>query len=556
MIDERRILILGGGVMQLPAIAAARRLHLEVHVADGNRNAVGAPDADRFHHVDLRDLAGLLSLAQTLAEERLDAVLTAGTDFAYAVAYLTDRLGLPGHSYEAALNATDKGRMRRRLAEAGVPIPSYRVLEPDEPIGTFRGAVVVKPVDNMGARGVVLAADEDAYRKAVAEARRYSRTGRVIVEDRIPGAEYSIDALVQGNRVDIHGVAIRHIALAPAFVELGHTMPATLTREGYRQLTDTFTAAVRALGLSCGAAKGDVFLCSRRMLHGGGAADGVGAADVAVIGEVAARLSGGYMSGWTYPYHSGIDLTEAAIRVALGETVAPAPTRNDVVAERAIVSIPGVVAGVEGLADRPVDPRAVDRDHPSAFAEQVFLRVAPGDRVHLPQNNVEKCGNVIVRATSSVVLAAKLHAVMRPIVVRLQPGEAETAEFLFRRDPPPHGAFRCSPSEDALVAAIAEDRLPDERPLATSPSRRGIWADTAIRSISAVPVLHADGATFAEACALIAPLVRFVDEPPDDGVFLGRSLARALLRGGAAGGYFLLESLTHPEGWEVLRRWL
>ena len=44
-----------------------------------------------------------------------------------------------------------------------------------------------------------------------------------------------------------------------------------------------FEKGVKALGLSWGAAKGDVKYSRGR----------------AVIGEIASRLSGGYMSGWT-----------------------------------------------------------------------------------------------------------------------------------------------------------------------------------------------------------------------------------------------------------------
>ena len=37
-----------------------------------------------------------------------------------------------------------------------------------------------------------------------------------------------------------------------------------------------------------------------------------------MIGELAARLSGGFMSAYTYPLSSGVDLMKAAIEVASG----------------------------------------------------------------------------------------------------------------------------------------------------------------------------------------------------------------------------------------------
>ena len=85
-----------------------------------------------------------------------------------------------------------------------------------------------------------------------------------------------------------------------------------------------------------GAAKGDVFF----------------GPDGPVIGEIAARLSGGYMSGWTFPLSSGIELTRAALRIAMGLPVPALEARvRHTAAERAVISIDGTVEGVEGLAE-------------------------------------------------------------------------------------------------------------------------------------------------------------------------------------------------------------
>ena len=61
-----------------------------------------------------------------------------------------------------------------------------------------------------------------------------------------------------------------------------------------------------------------------------------------MVGEIAARLSGGYMSGWTFPLSSGVEVTEAALNIAVGippgRPHAPVPR---ICAERALISIPG-----------------------------------------------------------------------------------------------------------------------------------------------------------------------------------------------------------------------
>jgi len=110
---KKRILMLGCGVMQSVAIRSAKERGWEVVAVDGNPDAPSRNLADRFEAIDLKDVNGLIRLALSLkAEGGLDGVFTAATDFSASVAAVAERCGLPGHSLEAALNASDKLRMR------------------------------------------------------------------------------------------------------------------------------------------------------------------------------------------------------------------------------------------------------------------------------------------------------------------------------------------------------------------------------------------------------------------------------------------------------------
>ncbi len=157
--QPKSIFILGAGVMQLPAIRAAKAMGWRVTVADGNAEAEGIPLADRFAHVDLKDLDAMTQAVKLCqVDGGVDGVFTAGTDFSAAVAWVAGRCGLPGLAYETALNATDKVRMRRAFREHGVPQPEFVELNREgHAAGVLQSLsfpLVVKPVDNMGARGV------------------------------------------------------------------------------------------------------------------------------------------------------------------------------------------------------------------------------------------------------------------------------------------------------------------------------------------------------------------------------------------------------------------
>lgn len=508
--------------MQGPAIRAAREKGYRTIVVDADPSAIHAADADEFHPVDLKDAEGLLALARTFPD--LAGVLTAGTDFSASVAFVSEALGLPGISRETALNASDKARMRTVLAAAGVPIPRFAYGgAADDPLelgGAGLGGgypLVVKPVDNMGARGCRLARDPSELAEAWSDAMANSRCGRVIIEEYLDGPEFSIDALVSGGTVSLRGVADRHVAFSPFFVELGHTMPSAYGQDVLDAVVSVFLDGVRALGIRDGAAKGDIKYTARG----------------AFVGEIAARLSGGFMSGWTYPYSSGVDPVAEAIDIACGRQHVPAvPSHSMVSAERAYLSIPGRVAQVRGLGTAKRQP----------FVKDVFPRAGVGDRVVFPSNNVQKCGNVISQAPDRASAERAAESAARSVLLRLAPDDPQTEGFLRGRMDlrGPDGAVWPPPAYEgvsAMCLALIEsmpDCLRDRRPTGT---------------VSYAPVMGMDredgrdwsGRGIREALDAVRELTG-ATEGLDGDLVLGRPFWKALLKGGYQGAAWVVDT--------------
>ena len=412
----KSILILGAGIMQLPAIKLARREGWRVYAADGDTHAPGRSLVDRFLPVDLKDREGMAAAAEELRKrEGLDGVFTAGTDFSFTAAYVTEKLGLPGIPPEAALRASNKGLMRRAFRDAGVPIPEFREFrageDPLSALGKLAFPLVIKPVDNMGSRGIRRADTPEQLLRGFRRAAGYSPSGAVIVEEFIDGPEFSLDALVEEGKITICGVADRHIFYPPYFIEMGHTMPTNQPEEVVQAVEEVFLRGIKALGITRGAAKGDLKLSPRGP----------------VVGEIAARLSGGFMSGWTYPCSSGVEVTLGGLRLAVGLPAGDLrPRRKHFSAERAFISLPGRVEEVIGYGE------ALDSEGIS-FG---YLKVTPGDRVDFPRNNVEKCGNFISQAPDrDKAISVAAAAAAKPFL-RLKPGEEATAAFIARRSHP------------------------------------------------------------------------------------------------------------------------
>jgi len=525
---KKRILILGAGVLQGPALRIAGEMGFEIIAVDADLTAFCVPLADRFEKIDLKDREGIEKLARSILENGgLAGVMTAGTDFSASVAWVAEKLGLPGISFEAALDASDKERMRKRFKEAGVPSPEFIVIDNERGEALdlpFSWPVVVKPVDNMGSRGCRRVDGQAELKTAVAEAMAFSRSGRVIVEEYMEGPEFSVDALVYQGEITICGFADRHIFFPPYFIEMGHTIPSSIDPAEMRPLVEAFKKGVKALGIANGAAKGDVKLTSRGPM----------------IGEIAARLSGGYMSGWTFPYSSGVLPTRGAIEIAMGKKPGSLENKwNWTSAERAFISIPGEVLSIRGIETAKVMP----------FVRDVFTRVKSGSKVKFPENNVTKCGNIISAAFNRESAAEAAENAARQILIRLKAPNEDTAAFL--AVPPlgkpafPPDAFAAGRELLSHLAALPETACAsadfpagNEPLLLPFPEFTGSWlldymGRSIEESLGAVRTLTGLSLPFAPIGSLSEKTTTTV---------LGRSFWQALIRGGYQGATYYIDS--------------
>jgi isopentenyl diphosphate isomerase/L-lactate dehydrogenase-like FMN-dependent dehydrogenase/biotin carboxylase len=372
---KKSIMIIGGGLLQIPVIQTAQKMGLNTIVTDYNPEAIGMKYADIPLVMSTRDIDGSVRAAKSQNQlTPISGVLTAGTDASMTVAAVANALDLPGIKFEDAEAATNKIKMRTRLTEHKVPCPKFypvwSLAEAKTAAKKLGFPVVMKPSNNMGARGVMRVDDNNILADAFKFAKEASPNGEVLIEEFMQGPELSIDAVIYNNEITITGVADRIINYEPYFVEIGHTMPSNLPAQVLDEACNVMKMGIKALGISMGAAKGDIKVT----------------ADGPKIGELAARLSGGFMSAYTYPLSTGVDLMRAAIEIALGQEPGNLePIRNKVSIERAIITEPGIVKDIDGLEDAL-------KIHGIA---EIFLNVKKGDKVVKPRSNVEKAGHII-----------------------------------------------------------------------------------------------------------------------------------------------------------------
>lgn len=368
-------MIIGAGLLQVPAIQTAKEMGLTTVVTDFNSEAYGLKIADFPIVMSTRDIEGTVRVARAFNDQvKIDGVMTVGTDASMTVAAVAGALGLPGIQFENALAASNKLKMRQRFQSMGIPspqfIPCWTLDEAKKAFYKLTPPVVIKPTTNMGARGVCRVDLEEKIEAAFISAKQNSPSGEVLVEEYMEGDELSIDALVHNNKIMIAGIADRIIEREPYFVEIGHILPSNRPKDVIDDAVSVMKQGIRALGIDIGAAKGDIKITKQG----------------AKIVELAARLSGGFMSAYTYPYATGINLIKNAILIALGEEPENiTPKFHKVSMESGIIPSPGIIQSISGIEEA----------HSIKGIKNIFLNVSEGDTIKEPTNNIEKAGHII-----------------------------------------------------------------------------------------------------------------------------------------------------------------
>jgi biotin carboxylase len=395
----KTLLILGAGKEQVAAIAAAKAKGIRTVVLDINPGAAGREMADEFHLVSTRDKYAILDFVRAY-KSKIDGVMTIASDIPHMVASAAEILGVRHVPVDVAEMCVHKLLMKEKLQKAGVNVPLFARIASLADLKAFIAKsgfpIVIKPVDNSGARGVQrLTADMDIA-AAFDYSRSFSYAGEVIAEKFVTGLQISTEGLVHDGKFHCTGFADRNYArlndAVPFMVEDGGDIPTVLHDADKRAVEAEFEKASHALGIDWGPAKGD-------MIFGD---DGK-----PYVIEIAARLSGGNFCYDKVPWSTGVDIVDILVDMAVGNAVDPArfvPTRNLATSQRYFFPASGTIREIRGLK------AAQDADH----IRKVDVWARPGETVAALENHPSRVGYVISCApTREQAIAAAQAAVAR-----------------------------------------------------------------------------------------------------------------------------------------------
>lgn len=306
---NKKLAVIGASYLQQPLVEKAKEMGLEVHCFAWEEGAVCKDIADHFYPISIIEKEEILSICQQVG---INGICTIASDVAApTVAYVAEKMGLVGNSYESAVRANNKYLMRESFSKADVPCPKYMVATPEtlntltvlDGLREFQYPIIIKPSDRSGSLGVSKICTPAEYYPAINQAMKVSFKHEAMIEEFIEGREISVEFIsYQGHHYPLQ-ITDKVTTGAPHFVELEHHQPSSLSKEMYETIYSITEKALNALGITNGASHSEYKITPKGRI---------------AIMEIGARMGGDFIGSDLVRLSTGYDFLKGVIEVALG----------------------------------------------------------------------------------------------------------------------------------------------------------------------------------------------------------------------------------------------
>ncbi len=399
----KKLLILGSGLEQSIAIQEAKKLGIYVIACDQNKNALGLKYADLPIVTDINNYNDILEIGRS---NKIDGIFTHAVEIPHIVAKVANTLSLPGIKPKIAERATNKIERITYLKKNGIPCANFVVINHEDELDSKSGEIgfplIIKPIDNAGARGVQLVEEKTKIYDAYQEAIKSSKQRRVLLEEVLNGEEISTESVVYNGKIHTFALADRNYdkseKFKPFFVEDGINYPTNLSVEMQDSILNLVEKTINVLGIDFGAAKGDIIIDN----------------GIPKIIEMASRTSGGWFGAGSIPAATGCNMLKPLIQMAVGNSPdidALKPTRNLGCAQRYIIPTEeGIVKKISGLNE------ACNED--GVVMSEFFLPKI-GDRISRAKSHADRFGMIICTSNSRSTAIEKCESAISKVKIEI-----------------------------------------------------------------------------------------------------------------------------------------
>ena len=304
---------MGGNFESIPTILEAKK-NYQVIVVDKNKFAPGFKHTHLQINESIFDFRSIIKILKKKKYINIAGVMCASTDAPMSVYKISNYLNIKYYSYKTANFFSNKYLMKCELKKQNIPVPWFRkITKPIEikKILKFKKKIVIKPCDSRGGRGVFLIdVNTNNIENLFNSSKGFTKLNYLIAEEFIEGQQFSTETIIYKNKYYTPGFCRRNYSgtrkYFPNLIENGGDQPVNIKKHIKDKITSLIEKTGKASGLNNGILKGDIVLSKNEEPY---------------IIEVAGRLSGGWFASHQIPHATGVNIINAAIKIACFEKI-------------------------------------------------------------------------------------------------------------------------------------------------------------------------------------------------------------------------------------------
>lgn len=305
---KKKILFLGGAYSQLPAIQYAKSKGLYVITADYLPENPGHRISDEYHNISTIDKDKILELALRLNINAISAY--ASDPAALIAAFVSDKMGLVGGSYNAVSVLSEKTLFRKFLHDNNLLCPWFLAgTTLEELLPDYNGTrAVLKPIDSSGSKGVAFIENRDELIHKFNFSKSFSPSGKVILEQFIErkGPQIHGEGFVINGQLVFLLLGDQIFSTENNLAPYSTTLPSYFHQDIMSEVDSLVEKIIQKVGFKSGGINVEVIRDPNDNIY---------------VLEIGARNGGNFMPQLEY-HATGFDLVKANVDILLREPVA------------------------------------------------------------------------------------------------------------------------------------------------------------------------------------------------------------------------------------------
>ncbi len=302
----KKLMIIGAGIGQVPILKKAQQKGIHVTVASPPGKYPALKLADEVCNLDIYDRENIIKYAK---EHNIDAVISDQNDLTMpTVAYVAEKLGLPGNRFEQAIAYSNKNIFRNNCKKLNIPSPVHTALENGNIPADFEKIPlpwIVKPEDSQSSIGVTKIKTREEAASAIQNALSHSPSKRAILEEFFTGHEVVCEGFICNGKYYLLSFADRRYFNLPNMLIPTQTLfPSTVKPEWLEKIVGYEKKMAEYIAPNFGIVHSEYLI----NLNNG---------EIRAV-ESALRGGGVYISSHLIPLSTGIDINEILLDFAMG----------------------------------------------------------------------------------------------------------------------------------------------------------------------------------------------------------------------------------------------